>query len=429
MEDKIERTVQRIHGQTNIRRRLLNGIGGRGGGPSSNPFFPGLRGDRLVTAEQHYKNHVRQVAEEETTSSPIDDDDDDHHHDDDVNVNTKALVRFASMAGLPFCLPVDIKNEVHSKPPNYTHVHGLRYDPNDRPKKIPPTGEQCQCMEVCGEDCFNRMALVECCGEGPSSNCRLGAEKCGNRELGKRQLVKCKPKRESGKGWGLATLEDIPKGKLVQEYVGEVINEAAKEKRLVEWNKEHPNDPNFYVMGLGSGWYVDAREYANMSRFINHSCDPNCQVTTINVRGYKRNGIFAIRAIKEGEFLSYDYHFDTKQADRFLCRCGAKNCRGTMQGGGGSAEAKKPASWKEAKARYENGMRQLAELNEKQVTSQVGALIPAAEHPTEYVAAGPPEKYRDTVVRNGVFLWRNAVRGSDFGARHSCLERAVPPSG
>jgi hypothetical protein len=239
--------------------------------------------------------------------------------------------------------------------------------------------------------------------------------------LGKRQYPKCKPKREGGKGWGLITVEAVPKGKLVNEYVGEVIDEASMGKRLVEWNKEHPNDPNFYVMALTGGWYIDAREYANMSRFINHSCDPNCSVMTINVKGYKRCGIFSKRDIAAGEFLSYDYQFDTKQADRFLCRCGAKTCRGTMKGGL-VAGVKKPLNWKDAKARYELDKKFLEDTKSKAVISQVSALIPAAEQPTDFVFAGPPEKHRDTAIRNRIFLCRNANRGADFVARNSRLD-------
>ncbi len=391
--------MEKLNGQSRA-RRLIDG----GRGNSSNCFFPGLRGDRLANLEKEYLEHMAKGKNEVVVD----------HATNAINA--------ATGRGLPFCLPIDIKNEVHSKPPNYNHIHGLRYDTNKRPKKIPATGEQCQCFDTCDSHCYNRMALVECCGEGPNSNCRLGAEKCTNRALGKRQFVKCKPKRESGKGWGLITLEDIPKGTLVQEYVGEVIDETEKERRLIEWSKEHPNDPNFYIMGLGSGWYVDARECANLSRFINHSCQPNCQVTTVNVKGYKRNGIYSTCDIKAGEFLSYDYHFDTKQADKFLCRCGAKNCRGTMQGRGGFSESKKPMTWKDAKTRYENDVKQLATLNKMQVSSQVGALIPAAEQPTELVSSGPPEKHRDTAVGNSIFLWRAAVRGADFASRYSRIQ-------
>jgi hypothetical protein len=270
--------------------------------------------------------------------------------------------------------------------------------------------------------------MIECYGDGgQTSNCQVGGDDCGNRPIGKRQFVKCKPKREGGKGWGLATLQDIPKGGLVLEYAGEIIGEAAKETRLVEWNKEHPNDPNFYVMALSGGWYIDAREYANMSRFINHSCDPSCKVVTINVKGYKRCGIFSQREIAAGEFLSYDYHFDTNQADRFSCRCGAKNCRGTMQGRhGATGEAKKPLNWKEAKGRYDMDKKFLDDMKGKEVISQVDAFIPAAEQPTEFVCAGPPDKHRDSAIRNRIFLWRNASGGADFGARNSRLGEAPP---
>ena len=48
------------------------------------------------------------------------------------------------------------------------------------------------------------------------------------------------------------------------------------------------------------------------------------------VKGYPRIGIFAIRDIADGEALSYDYQFDTNEAETFKCYCGADKCRGTM---------------------------------------------------------------------------------------------------
>ena len=52
----------------------------------------------------------------------------------------------------------------------------------------------------------------------------------------------------------------------------------------------HPNDPNFYLMELEHGFYIDARVKGNLSRFINHSCDPNCQLQRTNVAGDMRIG-------------------------------------------------------------------------------------------------------------------------------------------
>jgi hypothetical protein len=402
VEDKIDRSMLKMTRVKKARRKV---------GVSSNPFFPGMRGDRLESQEKYVLEYLTQQTNDQAE-------------------DTATVTAATTLEGgyLPFCLPCDVKNEVHSKPPRYKHAHGLRYDPNNRPKKTLSTGEKCQCAgPKCGDDCFNRMVMVECHGDGASSNCRVGGDDCSNRQLGKRQYVKCKPKREGGKGWGLVTAEAVPKGKVVVEYVGEVINEADKEQRLREWSIEHPNDPNFYVMAISGGWYIDAREYANMSRFINHSCDPNCRLVTINVKGYKRCGIFSKRDIAPGEFLSYDYQFDTKHADKFLCRCGAKKCRGTMKGGNRGSGTKKPLNWKEAKARYESDKKFLEETKKKEVISQVDALIPAAEQPTDFVCAGPPEKHRDTAIRNRICLWRNASRGADFVARASLLDAPAKP--
>ena len=98
----------------------------------------------------------------------------------------------------------------------------------------------------------------------------------------------------------------------MQEYVGEVVDAETKEDILKKWARDNPNDPNFYVMSLSKGWFIDAREVANLSRFINHSCDPYCVLLPINMSGYMCNVIMALRDIAPGEFLSYDYHFDTR---------------------------------------------------------------------------------------------------------------------
>jgi hypothetical protein len=385
VESKIDQAQEKLDGFRKMRRQM---------GKDFNPFFPGLRGDRLVKQEKQYLEYVEEKHGEMEASKE-----------------------------LGFCLPCDLKNEVNAKPPNYKHGHGLKYNPNQKPKKAPLLGERCQCEKQCDENCFNRLGLEECQGEGPNSNCNVGGN-CGNRSLSKREFVKCQPKREGGKGWGLVTVNAVPKGKLVQEYVGEVIDEAAKEKRLVDWNREHPNDPNFYMMAISNDWYVDAREYANMSRFINHSCGPNCKVVTINVKGYKRNGIFSTRDIAAGEFLCYDYKFETNEGDRFICRCGAKKCRGTMKGGDGPME-KRLLTWKEAKAQYEVDKKFLEDLKKKRVVSQVDELVPGASKPDEYVSYGPLEHKRATVLQDRVFLWRNAKLGADFVSRNSRLDASA----
>jgi hypothetical protein len=132
----------------------------------------------------------------------------------------------------------------------------------------------------------------------------------------------------------------------------------------MELQRQHsPNDHDFYIMELDPGIYVDGKKKGNLSRFINHSCDPNCELSVSIlllssltlpylseqrwlVKGRTRIGIFALREIACGEPLSYDYQFDTqvsilavtlpppsrrdKETDAFKCHCGSSKCRGTM---------------------------------------------------------------------------------------------------
>jgi hypothetical protein len=416
LEDRVEQTLMRMHGVRGSSRRKKSWSLGRG--LSVNPFFPGLRGDRFDSLEEKLLYCIKESNLMDCAASAS---------SSNAAVKPVSGLSMVLDGSFPFCLPVDIKNEVYSKPPPYTHIQSLKYDTDKsfRPKRINASNsedkEKCSCTgNVCGDDCFNRLTMTECTGP---NNCNLGGKDCGNRALGKRQFVKCQPKRERGKGWGLVTLEFIPKGKVVQEYMGEVIDEKEKEKRLTSWSEEHPNDPNFYVMALSPGYYVDAREYANFARFINHSCDPNCKVASINVKGYIRNGIYSIRDIRPGEFLSYDYHFDTKHGDRFVCRCGATNCRGTMKGLGKDGAMKMPASWKEAKARYEADKKFLEETEKTKVVCLVDTLLPCAEHPNETIASGPLQKHRRETISGRIFLWRNLKLGADFVSRYSRLEK------
>lgn len=287
------------------------------------------------------------------------------------------------------------------------------------------------------------MIMIECIGDVNKSNgeknkywnCDLGPS-CSNRSLGQRNFAKCRPMREQGKGWGLIAINGVKKGELVQEYVGEVIDEEEKKSRLQQWARDHPNDPNFYVMALDSGWYIDARNEANLSRFINHSCAPNCRLVPFNVGGYMRVGIFSLTDIAPGQFLSYDYQFDTEHGDKFRCRCGATNCRGTMKGGKGegmdqTVEHKtRKEEWEEAKARLERDRKYLeeAEKKEDEQACQVDALVPGADHVMETVAAGPNEKYRKTAQDSRLFLWRNVCKGGVFSERPLSSERTKPHS-
>lgn len=99
---------------------------------------------------------------------------------------------------------------------------------------------------------------------------------------------------------------------------------------MIQQRQLTPNDHDFYIMELDSGLYVDGKFKGSVSRFINHSCEPNCELQRWNVRGMARIGIFALHDIPAGEPLSYDYQFDTQEQNIFQCHCGKPRCRGTM---------------------------------------------------------------------------------------------------
>jgi SET domain-containing protein len=130
-------------------------------------------------------------------------------------------------------------------------------------------------------------------------------------------------------GLGAFALQDIPKGTRIIEYVGEKISNAEADRR---YNDETMESHHTFLFILNSKQCIDAAYEGNESRFINHSCDPNAEAFI--PRG--RIWIEAIRNIPRGTEIAYDYAFedDAKYTiddyRRYGCRCGAKNCRGTI---------------------------------------------------------------------------------------------------
>ena len=358
------------------------------------------------------------------------------------SIKTHTPNEFKNFLGV-FKVPSDFREAVHAKPATYRHVNSLQYNKTCRPKRYPPNENGiCNCTPVpkdsnhiaCGEKCLNALIMIECVGDlnsktiNPYTNCVCGPT-CGNRKLSRKEVAKCKVERENGKGWGLMALESVNKGRLVQEYIGEVINEKEMAQRMNAWSSDHPHDTNFYMMHLEAGWFIDAREKGNLSRFINHSCEPNCKLVRVNVAGHMRIAIMSIKEIKTGEFFSYDYQFDTNHSDQFVCRCGADKCRGTMRGGStknsiadSKPEKKTLAQLKdEGKARFERDRKFLEQcaIDEKSRLNSVGVLVPGEPvDGSNTVASGPQEKDKDYVRNHHIFLWRNALLGANFNSRH-----------
>ncbi|GER39502.1 histone-lysine N-methyltransferase ASHR3 [Striga asiatica] len=124
-------------------------------------------------------------------------------------------------------------------------------------------------------------------------------------------------------GWGVVAAESISEGDFVIEYVGEVIDDAMCERRL--WDMKDQKAKNFYMCEINKNFVIDATFKGNASRFLNHSCAPNCKLEKWQVEGEVRVGVFASRSIRVGEALTYDYRF-VQFGPEVECCCGAPNC-------------------------------------------------------------------------------------------------------
>ena len=116
---------------------------------------------------------------------------------------------------------------------------------------------------------------------------------------------------------GCYTLDPIKKGALVLEYTGPRISKRLADERYSERIVTYlfgVDGTNLVIDGYGAAMY------------INHSCAPNCE--TVEYRG--QIWIKAIRDIKAGEELTYEYNLYDSDEDNCDCYCGATQCRGTM---------------------------------------------------------------------------------------------------
>jgi len=116
---------------------------------------------------------------------------------------------------------------------------------------------------------------------------------------------------------GCYTMAPIRKGARVVEYTGPRISKDAADEK-------YENSPTTYLFGVGDGKMVIDGHGTAM--FINHSCDPNCETEEIDGRVW----IMAIRNIKAGEELVYDYFLYDGDDDEALCNCGSAHCRKSM---------------------------------------------------------------------------------------------------
>ncbi|XP_029649007.1 histone-lysine N-methyltransferase EHMT2 isoform X2 [Octopus sinensis] len=171
---------------------------------------------------------------------------------------------------------------------------------------------------------FNQLEppyIFEC-----NRNCRCWTT-CNNRVVQNGIVCRLQLFKTKGRGWGVKTLRDIPQGVFICEYIGELISDSEADRR----------EDDSYLFDLdnkdGETYCIDARRYGNISRFINHLCEPNVIPVKVFVdhqdMRFPRICFFASRDIKAGEEMGFDYgeKFWVIKWKQFTCACGSPKCK------------------------------------------------------------------------------------------------------
>jgi SET domain-containing protein len=134
-------------------------------------------------------------------------------------------------------------------------------------------------------------------------------------------------------GRGVVARVALQTGERICQYAGERIG-------WPEALRRHPHDPeqpfHTFYFSVDDDTVIDGNVGGDFSRFMNHSCEPNCEAEMVDAKGQTKIYIVALRDIAEGEELVYNYgltldeRYTPKLKKQFACFCGSAKCRGTM---------------------------------------------------------------------------------------------------
>jgi SET domain-containing protein len=177
-------------------------------------------------------------------------------------------------------------------------------------------------------------------------------------------------RHSSIQGQGAFATRVIRKGARIIEYLGERISQSQADDRYDDTTMSRHHT---FLFNVDEDTVIDAAHEGNDARFINHSCDPNCQAFLEGDRIY----IYALRDIAVGEELSYDYSYDRTEdmgeaeERMYICRCGTAKCRGTILA---PLEAKEEPEPKKVRAKSKSKPKQPAARERKSTgTSKRGS--------------------------------------------------------
>ncbi|KAJ5135676.1 uncharacterized protein N7515_004954 [Penicillium bovifimosum] len=211
---------------------------------------------------------------------------------------------------------------------------------------------------VATKDFLRRKAIIYEC----NSRCGCRGTRCWNHVVQKGRTVKLEIFDTGARGFGLRSPDFLHRGQFIDLYLGEVITKAEAEERenltdgahtesylfSLDWNikDDEDEDRNMKV--------VDGRKFGSATRFMNHSCNPNCKIvpvsTTNHADEYLYNlAFFANQDIAPGTELTFDYNQGEENTtparvdpDAVPCLCGEDNCRGQLWPNKRKSQGSKP---------------------------------------------------------------------------------------
>jgi uncharacterized protein len=138
-------------------------------------------------------------------------------------------------------------------------------------------------------------------------------------------------RRSRIQGQGVFATRDIKKGERIVEYTGTRISSEDADAQCPD--DESSTHHHTFLFAVDDRVVIDGSNGGNDARFINHSCEPNCEVVIVRARVF----IHALEGIPAGQELLYDYWYTTDESYTlddlrriYPCRCGAATCRRTL---------------------------------------------------------------------------------------------------
>ncbi len=132
-------------------------------------------------------------------------------------------------------------------------------------------------------------------------------------------------------GRGMFATKRIPQDTSIIEYVGKRLNKKkSTERGNAQWDEAQQTGVGaVYIFIINDDYDIDGNFEWNTARLINHSCDPNCEA---QVDDDDRIWLVALREIRKGEELTFNYGFDLEDYESHPCLCGSDRCVGYIAG-------------------------------------------------------------------------------------------------